>query len=469
MNDSTQPNQSPSIGSSSQSERPTRVVILNQYYVPDVASTGHLLHELAVELADLGFEVEVLTGRPSYGPPDTWQDCPLKETVDGVKIRRLKVARFDKNFLPGRAFNYLTFVIPMILSVLFKSRKDTVYLYTTNPPFLGVIGWFVSLFRKHHYVTLLHDAYPQLGIWVGTFKKGSIIERVWLAINRRKYKRTKEAIVLCSAAKNLVADTYPISPEHIHVIPNWSDGDDLYPIKKADSEIAQSNGFVDDFILLYSGNMGLYYDFDTVLDAAKLLINEPFKLVLVGGGGKRAAIEAHVKEHNMTNVVMLPYQPFEKLNDSLNACDASLVTIAKGIEGISFPSKLYTSLSVGKAIVALSEDWSELRRIVEHNNCGIWSPLGDAQGLADQLKVLIGDKAKTQTMSTNARAVFEQGYTRQVCAAKYAQVLKLADPQYNAQETDERRTKLAKWLARGAAVVDIESTDEQINEEGIEA
>ncbi|HCT46621.1 MAG TPA: hypothetical protein DF699_15555, partial [Phycisphaerales bacterium] len=78
-------------------EASTRVVILNQYYVPDVASTGHLLHELAVELAQLGFEVEVLTGRPSYGPPDTWQDCPLREEVDGVKVRRLKVARFDKN------------------------------------------------------------------------------------------------------------------------------------------------------------------------------------------------------------------------------------------------------------------------------------------------------------------------------------------------------------------------------------
>lgn len=433
--------------------RSTRVVILNQYYVPDVASTGHLLHELAVELADLGFEVEVLTGRPSYGPPDTWQDCPLREEVDGVKIRRLKVARFDKNNLLGRAINYLTFVIPMILNVLFKSRHDTVYLYTTNPPFLGAIGWFVSLFRRHHYVTLLHDAHPQLGIWVGTFRKGSMIERVWMALNRRKYKRTKEAIVLCSAAKKLVADTYPITPEHIHVIPNWADGEDLYPKDKADSEIAQEQGFVDDFILLYSGNMGLYYDFETVLGAAKLLEGEPFKLVLVGGGGKKAQIEEHIKSHNMTNVVMLPYQPFEKLNDSLNACDASLVTIAEGIEGISFPSKLYTSLAVGKAIVALSEDWSELREIVEGTECGIWSALGDAEGLAEKLRVLVHDKQKTAAMGRSAREVFDEGYTRQVCAAKYAEVLRLADPQFSEEETLDRRAKLAEWLAGGAAVV----------------
>ncbi len=440
----------------------TKVVILNQYYVPDVASTGHLLHELAVELASLGFEVEVLTGRPSYGPPDTWQDCPLKEDSEGVKIRRLRVARFDKNNLFGRAFNYLTFVVPLVLSVLLRSRKDTVYLYTTNPPFLGVIGWFVSLFRRHHYVTLLHDAHPQLGIWVGTFKKGSMIERVWMYVNKLKYKRTREAIVLCSAAKELVANTYPIEREHIHVVPNWADGDDLHPISKSDSRIAQEHGLLDDFTLLYSGNIGLYYDFDTVLQAAELLKDEPFKLVLAGGGGKKDQVAKIVKERGLTNVLMLPYQPFEMLNEALNACDASLVTIAEGIEGISFPSKLYTSLAVGKAIVALSEDWSELRTIVEDNDCGIWSALGDAETLASKLRELIHDRERARAMGDRARGVFDQGYTRQACAAKYAEVLKLADPQYTKEETQARRERLAELLAKGAAVV----SDEHPEREG---
>jgi len=210
--------------------------------------------------------------------------------------------------------------------------------------------------------------------------------------------------------------------------------------------------------------MGLYYDFETVLEAAALLKDEPFKLVLAGGGGKRNAIEKIVEERGLNNVVMMPYQPFERLNESLNSCDASLVTIAEGIEGISFPSKLYTSLAVGKAIVALSEDWSELRQIVEHNHCGIWSALGDAEGLAEKLRGMIHDKVMTAAMSKSAREVFDMGYTKQVCAAKYAEVLKLADPRFNAQETAVRRKKLAKWLARGAAVVDIDEgqTDQKI-------
>lgn len=432
--------------------KPTRVLILNQYYVPDVASTGHLLHELAVELVKLGFEVEVLTGRPSYGPPDTWQDCPLRETADGVKIRRLKVARFDKNFLPGRVINYLTFVVPMILNMLFRSRPDTVYLYTTNPPFLGAIGAFVRLFRRHHYVTLLHDAHPQLGVWVGTFKRGSLIERVWTWLNRRKYNRSRETIVLCKAAKKLVHETYEVPEDHIHVIPNWADGEDLFPIEKADSSIAREHGFLDDFVLLYSGNMGLYYEFETVLAAAELLRDEPFKLVLVGGGGKKKWIEDEIERRGLTNSVTLPYQPFEKLNESLNACDASLVTIAKGIEGISFPSKLYTSLAVGKPIVGLSESWSELREIVKRNECGVWCELGDAEGLAAKLRELIRDPERARRYGENARSTFERGYTRQICAAKYADVLRLADPSRSEDERDALRVRLERELAGGAAV-----------------
>ncbi|MCA9300126.1 MAG: hypothetical protein KDA28_13730, partial [Phycisphaerales bacterium] len=105
----------------------TKLVVLNQYYVPDVASTGHLLHELSVELAEQGFDVSVVTSRPSYGPRETWQDCPLRETLDGVRIRRLWTTRLNKDRMVGRAINYVTFMTQMALRMLLRSRKDTVY------------------------------------------------------------------------------------------------------------------------------------------------------------------------------------------------------------------------------------------------------------------------------------------------------------------------------------------------------
>ena len=413
----------------------TPLVILNQYYMPDVASTGHLLHELAHELADEGFDVSVVTTRPSYGPPETWQPVKLHEFVDGVEVRRLLTTRFNKNNLLGRLSNSLTFMVPLFLRVLLTSRRRNVHLYTTNPPFLGIIPAFVSLFRRHTYVMLLHDAYPQMAVWVGTIRKNGFIERTWHWFNRFTYTRAAHTIVLCEAAKKLLCNTYGVNPARVHVIPNWADREKLYPIPKNESSFAAANGLVEPFTVLYSGNLGLYYEFETLLQAAAILKDENFRMVFVGSGGRKAWLEEQIKARGLTNTLLLPYQPFEKLNDSLCACDASFVTIAKGIEGISFPSKLYSALAVGRPVLALSEEGSELKHLVEDQGVGMWFRLGDAAGLADGIRSLMRDKAKAAQQGRKSREVFESRYTREAAAAHYAHVLRLADPRIPERQT----------------------------------
>ncbi|MBX3318092.1 MAG: glycosyltransferase family 4 protein [Phycisphaeraceae bacterium] len=404
------------------------LVILNQYYVPDVASTGHLLHELAVTLAREGVDVSVLTARPSYGPPETWQPCPYREEIDRVHIKRMWTTRFSKDRILGRVLNYVTFTGQLMLRVLVGSSHKKVYLYTTNPPFLGTIGGFVSLFRRHTYVMLLHDSYPQVAVWVGTIKKGGFIEKVWHRANRLAYRRADQTIVLCHAAKKLVCDTYKIDPERVHVIPNWADRNKIHPVPKRETKFAAANHLVEPFTALYSGNLGLYYEFETMLNAAEKLLPEQFRMVFIGSGGRKPWIAEQIKSRKLTNSIMLPYQPFETLNDSLNACDANFVTIAKGIEGISFPSKLYSSLAVGKPILALSEPDSELRDVVEKNGVGLWFELGDAEGLANGIRSLMADPDAALAMGQRARELFERDYTRQAAGQKYADVFRLADP-----------------------------------------
>lgn len=407
---------------------PLRVVILNQYYMPDVASTGHLLHELATELAGLGFRVEVLTSRPSYGPRETWVDCPMRETVDGVRIVRLWTTRFSKDNMLGRAINYVTFMGQLFLRVLFTSRFDTVYLYTTNPPFLGVVGAFVSMIRRHRYVMLLHDAYPQMAVWVGTIRRDGLAEWVWHWVNRLSYTRARHSIVLCQKAKSLVCDTYRVARDRVHVVPNWADRNALSSKKKTESDFAASHDLLDHFVALYSGNLGLYYEFETLLAAAELLRDEPFRLVFIGSGGKRNWLADQIINRELTNTLLLPYQPYDRIADSLAACDASFVTIARGIEGISFPSKLYTSLAVGRPILALSEDDSELRELVETHGVGRWSPLGDAESLANNIRSLMDDPAEADRTGARARRLFERAFTLKACAAQYAEVLRASHP-----------------------------------------
>lgn len=402
------------------------VVVLNQYYVPDVASTGQLLHELAATLAEHGVQTKVVASRPSYGPPETWKDCPYSETFEGVEIRRLWTTRFSKDNIVGRVANFTTFIVQLQLRILFSSRADHVYLYTTNPPFLGILGAVASKLRRHRYVVLLHDAHPRIGVLVNKIREGGIVERMWEWVNRVKYRNASQAIVLCQKAKELVVQRYGIDPRRVHIIPNWADGQKLFPKPKQQCEFTRKHKLQNDFVVLYSGNLGLYYDFETILDAAEILKTEGFKFVFVGAGGRKAWIAEQIQKRQLTNAMLLDYVPIEQLNDSLNSCDASVVSIAKGVEGVSFPSKLYSSLAVGKPIVSISEPVSELRDVCQQHEVGIWAKVGDGQGLADGLRMLKGDPEGNLRRGAAARSLFENRYTKQASVQAYAEVLRLA-------------------------------------------
>ena len=409
----------------SANETPLKTVILNQYYVPDVASTGHLLYELAENIASQGAEVSVITCRPSYGPKELWQACPRNEFKNGVKVHRMFTTRYNKDSLLGRVINSVTFLFPLTLFHVLPRHKGEIFLYTTNPPYLGFVGAFISLIRKHKYVVLLHDSYPELAVWVGKIRKDGFIDKLWRWCNKIMYRRAKQVIVLSDAAKELVVNNYGPDPNRVHVIPNWADPTELQPKPKEDSAFAKEHGLIEPFTLLYSGNLGLYYEFDMILEGAQRLQEENFRLVFTGAGGQRKSIEQKIKDLDLTNTLLLPYTPQDQFNDALNGCDALLVTIAKGIDGISFPSKLYTSLSVGKPIVAFSSSTSELRTKVEVNNVGKWVELGDTDGFVSRIKELMADPEGTKAMGTRARNLLETEYSIEVSGKKYFDVLKL--------------------------------------------
>ena len=404
-----------------------KVVILNQYYAPDVASSGHLLFELAEKISDLGADTSVVTCRPSYGPPESWEECPRKETRNGVKTLRMNVTRFSKDNIVGRLVNIVSFMVPLTLFHVLPKQKGKVFLYTTNPPFLGFVGGFVSMLFKHKYVVLLHDSYPEIAVWLGKIKAGGIIDRFWQWCNKIMYRRANQVIVLSEAAKELVVNNYGPEPDRVHVIPNWADPADLTPKNKEESNFAKKYDLVEPFTVLYSGNLGLYYEFDMILEGAQQLLGENFRLVITGAGGGKDKIAQQIEERGLTNTLLLPYTPQEEFNDALNCCDALIVTIAKGIDGISFPSKLYTCLSVGRPIIAFSTPNSELRPIIEQNNIGAWFEISDSGGFVAYVRSLMQNPSEAKEAGKRARDLLETKYTIEKSGQAYFDVLELAN------------------------------------------
>jgi len=204
------------------------------------------------------------------------------------------------------------------------------------------------------------------------------------------------------------------------VIHNWADGDEIKPLNGEENSFASTQNLSDKFVVLFSGNLGRVNEFQTVLEAARALRDRTGILFLfIGEGAKASEIEDYIKGHNLDNIRMLPYQPRENLKYSLSAGDASLVTLADGLAGLSVPSKTYGILAAGRPIIFVGDTNSSTARIVEENKCGAVVSSGDSNGLAHIITDWASNKETISRLNIAARAAFDEHFDRQRAVKAY--------------------------------------------------
>ena len=120
-----------------------------------------------------------------------------------------------------------------------------------------------------------------------------------------------------------------VSAECIHVIPNWSDDDQICPIDQADNPFRRDWGLEDKFVVGYSGNLGRAHEFETVLAASEQLRNNPHIVFLVVGGGYHLqAFASHVEKRGLgQNYRFMPYQDRANLNYLLATPDLHWISL----------------------------------------------------------------------------------------------------------------------------------------------
>jgi glycosyltransferase involved in cell wall biosynthesis len=142
-------------------------------------------------------------------------------------------------------------------------------------------------------------------------------------------------------------------------------------LQKSNNPFAQQYNLANKFVVMYSGNLGITHDIESIIYAAeKLKNNLAIQFVIIGGGAKKEKIKQMVMDLNLTNVLLLPYQDKEVLPYTLSCADIGVVTLDKGAENISVPSKVYYLLAAGSVILALSSKNSELGLLINKYKCG---------------------------------------------------------------------------------------------------
>lgn len=406
-----------------------RVLILSQYFPPEIGSGPHLPYELGETLAARGHEVTVVTGFPRYNvpvmPAPYRRRLLRKERRGGMLILRINAPNLYGSSVVSRGLVQLLSPPVLGLRAMFSGRPDVVY--TVTPPIMmGLAARRVAQRFRVPWVANVQDLFPQCMIDLGILRSRRLI-RIFERMERTVYT-TASAITVMSEGNREFVMARGAPRDRVYVVPNWVDVS-AFPTG-ADAEalrgsFRREHGLGDAFLVVFAGTMGFSQGLETVIEAARLTRDQPDVLwVLVGGGAERERLERAAE--GLPNVRFLPMQPKERYPAVLVDADVSLVTLRPEVVTPTVPSKIATILAAGRPLVASIPSAGDAKRVIEESGGGIVVPPADPGALARAVLDLRGSPAQCADMARAGRAYAEQRLSREACVSMVEDVLQQA-------------------------------------------
>ena len=389
-----------------------RVTIINQFYVPDLSPTAHLSRSLAEHLAARGHEVTVVTSWGGYVPAS--QDERRDEREGNPSVYRVWTPRLGKATVIKRCIDYGTFYLGALWRMLALPHQDVIISLTT-PPYIAWTGVAHKWLRgRARLVPLEHgllsrtrrersDKLREHGLAAGMMR----------AMNRALFRNLDHLIGLDTAMIELLMSQYapPDRDLPATIIPNWEQAS-FFPRDAKHEPWAKAGelGLDGRFVVLYLGNMGYGHRFETVIDAAEHLRDEPVTFLFIGGGSRFEMIEREKNTRHLDNIILHDYVPKEVTPSVMASADCALITLRDRILGVMSPSKLHSNLAMGLPVIYVGPAKSNVDDAIRRFECGVSLRHGQADELVAFIRELMRDRAKLDDLSERARHAFDQAY-----------------------------------------------------------
>lgn len=395
-----------------------QILLISQVFYPDEVAVANLFTNLCSVLVQSGLGIEVWCAQPSY----TTNVHQLNEReYKGIKIHYLKSTSFPKDRMSGRISNLFTFSTSAAFKLMFSRDKRTVVSHTT-PPFLAIVLSFICSLKKRRFIYILMDVFPDGLIRLKKVSSGNIFIKIWQTLHLAALKRCSEIIVIGRDMKNWILSFYPEGSEKIHYIPLWQDANLIRPVGYEDNPFVIQYNLVDQFVVQYSGNLGLWNEMEPIGFAINSNIAN-VKFVIIGGGMRKKELDQYLKKNDNENLMFLPFQTNENYSFSVSACHAALVSLRNGLQGMAVPSKIIGIMAAGIPVIALVPPDSEIAYILEEEECGVRVDPNDGDGLTNAILRLKSDDKLRQKLGKNGRDAFLRKYTTEVIAEKYLSII----------------------------------------------
>ncbi|AFY55191.1 glycosyltransferase [Rivularia sp. PCC 7116] len=389
-----------------------RILIYSYNYHPEPIGIAPLMTELAEGLVKRGHQVRVVTAMPNYPERKIYQDYRGKfyftEYKNGVKIQRSYVWIRPQPNLLDRVMLDASFVCTSFMPALFGWRPDVILSTSPSLPVClptTLLGWL----HKCPVILNLQDILPEAAVHVGLLKNKFLI-RIFSILEKFAYRSADKISVIADGfVDNLVSKN--VAADKIVQIPNWVDVNFIRPMPKESNAFRAEHKLDNKFVVLYSGNIALTQGLETVVKAASQLRDiKDIAFVIVGEAKGLQRLQEECNECGADNVLLLPFQPRERLPEMLAAADIGLVVQKKNVISFNMPSKIQVLLASGRAIVASVPDNGTAARAIRQSGGGILVPPEEPQSLADAVLDLYKHPEKVKTLGFNSRKYAVEQY-----------------------------------------------------------
>ena len=406
-----------------------RLLFLTPHLRPDSAPTGVVVSAIVDGLTGAGHDVHVVTSLPWYREhrvEDRWRGRLIRRGHHGTAtVTRLHPFPTDKGNLVARALGFIGLTgLATVAGLAARGPFDGVI--AVSPPLtFGAAGWLLARRHRCPLVFNVQDVFPDVAVEVGAIGSPRAIAFFrWL--ERATYRRADAVTVL---SDDLAANVFrkidvaggtgrrPV----VRVVPNFVDTESIRPADRM-TRYRVEHGLGDRTVVMYAGNLGHSQSLDLVVAAADRHRDRHDLVYVVNGGGVRAG-DLRAAAAQRENLVVVDYQPADRVPEVLASADLHLVPLRTGLGESSVPSKTYSILAAGRPLVASIDEDSEVARVVVEAGAGLAVPPDDVEALVEAVEVLVADPERRIRMGEAGRRWAEAWRSPDQVAVAYAELV----------------------------------------------
>ncbi len=396
-----------------------RVVLLSQYFPPEVGATQTRMQSFAEYLAARGHQVTVICEFPNHPkgviPPEYRGRLLEDDRSNPYRILRVWVKSNPEKTRSTRLAFYLSYMALATAVAPLAGRADVV-LATTPPLFVGAAGLAVARLKRAPFVLDVRDLWPAAAVALDELS-GGVALRAAEVLERWLYRQASVVIGVTRPFCDHIDCVRMKYPQAVF-IPNGTL--DLFFSNSTEDARARLGVTKDRFVVTFAGTHGIAQALPAVLDAAAR-VNGEIQFAFIGEGPTKAALQRQAAEHDLRNVIFHPQLPIEQLPLLLAASDALLVPLAADPIFANFvPSKLFDCMATGRPVILSAQ--GEAARVLERSGGGIAIEPENPNSLASAAQWLMTHPIEAQEMGRRGRE-FAHKCLRVVQAERVEQVL----------------------------------------------